>query len=118
MLPAIVLMQAEVDLHERSPFRPLGFADEMHSGLLRCAVRFARVALDAGANDVLPCGRTAAVTRDDVIQVQIFTLKNLAAVLAHVLIAFKNVVAREFDFLFRHPIENHQQDDARDPDAE
>jgi hypothetical protein len=113
VLPTIVPLQAEVDLHERTPFGPFGFADEMHSGFLRRAVGLPRVTLDAGADDVFPSRRTAAVARDDVIQIQIFSVELVAAVLAGVFIALKNVVARELDFLFGQPVINQQQDDSR-----
>src|SRR5512140_504412 len=39
MLPTVVVMEGEIDLDERTPFRTLRFADEMHAGLLRGAVR-------------------------------------------------------------------------------
>jgi hypothetical protein len=41
----------------------------------------------------------------------------MTAVLARVLIALKNIVPREFHFLFRQPIKHHQQNHARHPNA-
>src|ERR1039457_6964855 len=38
VFPTVVPVQGEVDLDERSPLGPLGFADEMQVGLLRRAV--------------------------------------------------------------------------------
>ena len=104
MFPAIMLVQAEIDLDERTPFRALRFADEMHAGLERRAVAFERIALDAGADDVFPGGRAAAVARDDVIEIQVFAIANAATILAGVLIALKNVVPGEFDFLLREAV--------------
>ena len=101
MFPTVVPVQAEIDLHERPPFRPLRFADEVQSGLLRRAVGLLRIALDTRANDVFPRGRAAAVARHDVVEVQILPVKGPPAVLADVLIPLKDVVAREFDLLFR-----------------
>jgi len=118
MLPAIVLLEAEADLHERTPLGPFRLADEMKTGLLRRAVGLARVALDAGADDVFPSRRAAAIARDDVVQIQILAVEHAPAVLAGVLVALKNVVARELDLLFRQPVVGEQQDDARDADAE
>jgi len=118
MFPTVVPLQAEVDLHERTPLRSLWFADEVHSGFLRRAVGLLRVALDAGADDVLPSRRPATVARDDVVQIQILAVKNFAAVLAGVFVALKDVVARELDFLFGHPVIHEQQNDARHADAE
>ena len=118
VLPTVVLIEAEVDLHEGTPFRAFRFSYEVQTCFLRCAVRFERVALDARANDVFPRRRSAAVSRDDVVEVQIFPVKNIAAILAGVFIALKNVVPGELDFLFRHAIEHHEQNDAGHPDAE
>jgi len=117
MLPAIVPVQAEIDLHKRTPLRPLRLADEMQPRFLRCVVRFLRVALDARANNVLPGRRPAAVAGDDMVQVQIFALKNPAAILARVLVPLKNVMPRELHFLLRHSIVNQKQDNARNADA-
>jgi hypothetical protein len=118
VFPTVVLLQAEADLDKRTPFRALGFADEVHAGLLRRAVGLVRVAFDAGADDVFPRRRPAAVARDDVVEVQILAVKNFAAILAGVLVALKNVVARELDLLLRQPVIHEQQDDARHADAE
>ena len=85
-----------------------------------CGVRLAllRVAADAGADDVFPRRRAAAVARDDVVEVQILAVKNFAAILAGVFVALENVVARELDLLLRQPVVHQQQDDARHADAE
>ncbi len=91
MFPAIVLVQTEVDLDERTPLGPLGFADETKPRLLRCAIGLEGVAFDARAHDVLPSRRPAAVAREHVVQVEVFALKNVAAILAGVLVALKNI---------------------------
>ena len=118
MLPAIVLMQTEIDLNKRTPFRPLRFANEVHSSFLRCAIRFKRIALDARANDILPRRRTAAIARNNVIQIQVLPVTGLAAELAGILVAFENVMACEFDFLLGQTVIDEQQDHARHADAE
>jgi hypothetical protein len=46
------------------------------------------------------------------IEIQFISLKNLAAILAGVFVALKNVVASEFYFLFRETIEKEQHDHA------
>jgi hypothetical protein len=117
MLPTIVL-DAEVDLDKRAPFRTLRFSDQMHAGFQRGQVGLLSVAPDAGAHNVLPRCGAAAIARDDMIEIQIFALKNMAAVLAGVAVAFEDVVTREFDLLFRQPVKHHQQDDSRNPDFE
>ena len=109
MFPAIVLVQREVDLHEWPPLRSFRFANQMHPGFLRRAVRLARVARDAGANNVFPCRRSAAISRSDVIQIQILPLESLSAVLADVFVALENVVPGELDLFLRKTVVKHEQ---------
>ncbi len=85
MFPTVMPGEGEADLHKGTPLGPFWFADEMQAGLLRCAIGFTRIALDAGADNVFPGGRPAAVARHHVVEVQIFAVKNIAAVLAGVL---------------------------------
>ena len=118
MLPTLVPVQREIDLHERPPFGALRFADEVQAGLERRVVGLARVAGDARADDVFPRRWAAAVARDDVVEVQILSLENLAAILAGVLVALENVVPRELHFLLRHPVIHEEQNDLRHADAE
>src|SRR5262245_57621191 len=118
MFPAFVMLEAEVDLHEGTPLGPLRFADQMHAGLQRRAVGLARVAAHAGANDVFPRCWAAAVAGNDVVEVQVLALEDVATILAGVAVALENVVPRELHFLLRQAIENDEQDDARNPDAE
>ncbi len=54
---------------------------------------------------------------DDVIEVQIFAIKNFAAVLAGVFVALKNIMPRELHFLLRQTVIHEEQDDARHADA-
>jgi len=113
-----MLVQPEVDLHKWTPLGALGLADQMHPRLLRCVIGFAGVARYARAHDVFPGRGTAAVARDDVIQIQVFAVESLAAILADVVIPLENVVPRELDFFLRQPVKHHQQDDARHADFE
>ena len=69
MAPAIVPVQGEIDLHKRPPFGSFGFAHKVHAGFGGRAVGFVRIAGDARADDVFPGGRTAAIARNDVVQV-------------------------------------------------
>lgn len=118
MFPTVVPVEDEADLHEGTPFRTLGFADEVHAGFVRGAVALAGVAGNAGTDNVFPRGGPAAVARDDVVEVQVFALENFAAVLAGIIVALEDVVAREFHFLLRHPIIHEEKDDLRHADAE
>lgn len=118
MLPAIVAIQGEIDLHKWTPFRPLGFADEMQAGLLRGAIGFLGIALDTGANDVFPRCRATAIARDDVVEIQILPFKDPSAVLARIFVALKDIMAGELHFLLGQAVVNHQEDDPRHADAE
>src|SRR6266536_3974506 len=118
MFPTVVVMEAEIDLHEGPPLRSFRPADEAHSGFLRRAVGLLSVAGDAGTDNVLPCGGSAAIARNDMIQVQVFPVEHMPAILARVFVPFKNVVPGEFDFLLWKSVEHDQEDDARDADAE
>ena len=111
-------MEAEVDLHEGTPFRSLRFADEPQAGFLRRAIGFLGIAGDARTNNIFPRRGPAVVARNDMVQVQVFPLQNQPAILASVFVPLKNVVPGKFDFLLGQAIEHHQQDDARDANAE
>src|SRR6266702_7900857 len=71
VFPAIVLVQAETDLHERTPLGPLGYPDEVQARFLRCAIGLECIAIDARAHDVLPGCGAAAVARENMVKVQI-----------------------------------------------
>src|SRR5579872_6155803 len=111
MLPAFVLVQTEVDLHERTPLGPFRFANQVQAHFLGRMVCLACVTRDAGADDVLPGGGAAAVAGNDMIEVQILAIERLAAVLAGVLVPLENVVAGELDLLLGQPVKHNQQDD-------
>lgn len=118
MLPAIVIMDTEIDLDERPPFRSFRFADQMHARFLWSAIGLACIALDAGADNVFPRGRAISVPRNDVIQIEIFTIEDFATVLARIAIALKNIVPREFHFLLGQPVKKDQQNDSWNADFE
>src|SRR6266850_8612545 len=113
MFPAIVLMQTKIDLYKRPPLRPLWLPNQMYAGFLRSAIGFARIAFDAGANNILPRRGTASVSGNYMIQVQVLAVESVAAVLTHVFVALENVMPREFNLFLRKMIVNHQQDDTR-----
>ncbi len=118
MLPEIVLGRSKGDLDKRPPLRPLRFADQGHVCFTRKPVAFARIARDAGANHVFPCGRPAPVARHDVIQIKVAPVENLAAILAGVLVPLEYVVACEFDLFLWKPVEHEQHDHPRDTNLE
>lgn len=118
VFPAFVQGGAEGEVDERTPLWAFGFFDEAHPGLGGCAVRFAGVAGDTGADDVFPVGAATVVAWNHVIEVEIFAVKHFAAVLAGVAIAFVDVVAGELDVTPRDTVEEEDNDDARDADTE
>jgi len=90
----------------------------MQSSLLRRAIGLLRIALDAGAHNIFPRRWTAAVARDHVIQIQVPAIKDLAAILAGIVVALENVVTGKFHFLLRHAIEKTEQNHPRHANAE
>ena len=117
MLPAIVILSAEVDLDKWTPLRSLRFADEMHVRLERRAVGLLRIALNAGAHNILPSRRAAAVSRDHMVEIQVLPFKDLPALLAGVLVAFEDIVASELHFFLRHTIKQHQHNHPGNTDS-
>lgn len=116
VFPAFALAGVKDETDDRAPFGADGFADEAHTGLVGEAVGFAGITADAGADDVFPGGFTAAITRDDVVEVEVFAGEVLAAVLADILVAFEDVDAGELEFLAREFVEPGEQDHARHAD--
>src|SRR5689334_6073869 len=64
--PRLVLPARELEVQERAALRLLGLADQAHVGLLRGAAALADVAVDAGADDVLPARQAPLAAGDDV----------------------------------------------------
>jgi hypothetical protein len=118
MFPTFVLVHAQIDLHEGTPFRTLGFADKVHAGFLRSVIGLAGVAGNAGANDIFPSRGATAIAWNDVVEIQILAIKNLAAILARAVVALKNIMPRELDFLLGQPIKHDEQDDPGHADFE
>ena len=118
MLPEIVLRCGKGNLDERPPFWPFGFADQAHVRFARKPVALACIAGDARANYVFPCGRPSAIAWHDVIQIELASIENLTAVLASVLVALEDIVARKLYFLLWKPIEHQQYNHPWDTDFE
>jgi len=109
MFPAVVVLESEVHLYKRPPLRAFRFPYQMHAGLVRSSIRLVRVAGNAGANDVFPRGRSSPVSWDHVIQIQVFAVELVAAILTGILVPLKNVVPCELNLFFGQAIEQHQQ---------
>ena len=108
MPPTLVAVGAKVDLHERPPLRSCRRSDQFHPCFLRSAVGLSGVAWDARTDNVFPVRGPPTISRDDVIQVEIRSIQNLAAVLTRILVALKNIVPGKLDFLLRETIEDSQ----------
>ena len=111
-----MLRRRKCDMHKRAPLRSLRLANQTHVRFLRKPVAFACVTLNARANHIFPCRRSASIARHDMIEIQLISLENMAAILAGVLIAFENVVTGKLHFLFRETIKKEQHNQARDSD--
>src|SRR5262252_134790 len=103
-------------MQERTPLRTFRFANECHLGFLWKSIALTGVTRNTRADDILPGGGSAAVARDDVVEIQVVTIESDAAILAGILVALENIVAGELYFFFRKPIEKKQHNDPRHPD--
>ena len=113
MPPTFVLRRRKRDVHKRAPLWPLWFPNQVHVRFLRKPVAFACVTRDARANDIFPCRHPTSVARDNMIEIQLVSLKNVTAILAGVSIALENVVSGKLHFLFRKTIKKEQHNYAR-----
>jgi hypothetical protein len=111
--PALVLLRGKRHVNKRPPLRPFWFANERHMRFVRQPISLARITRDAGADDVFPNGRSAAIARQNVIEIQFTAIENLAAILARIFVALENIVSRELHFLLRQTIEEQKHDHAR-----
>ena len=118
VFPAFVMGETEVDLHKGAPLRAFRLTNQVHGRFDRRFIGLAGVTGNTGADDVLPVGGTTTITGNDVIEIQVLALKNLAAVLAGVPVPLENIVPREFDFLLGESIKDDEQDHPWDADLE
>lgn len=72
---------------------------EFHVDLVECAVPFAVVAANTGADEVLPCVRSPSGFRNDVIDCQRWCA--LVAVGTAEVVATEDILSRQFHFLVR-----------------
>src|SRR6516165_11767313 len=118
VFPQVVLWRRKSNLDKRPPLRSLRFSDQAHVCFTRKPVALACIAGDARAHHVLPSRRPAPVARHDVIQVEFASIENLTAVLAGVLVALEDIVARKLYLLLWKPIEHQQHNHPWDTDFE
>lgn len=117
MFPCLTPLGPEVELNEGSPLRFARLALEFHPCFERCAIAFDCVALDAGTDNVFPICRATPISGDDVVQIEVATIKAFATVLAGIFVAGEDVVTGEFDLFLGEAVVADQKDDLRDPDA-
>src|SRR5437763_12067893 len=79
--PRLILAVAQLQVEQRAPLRLFGLANQRHVGLLRRAAALLDVALDAGADDVLPRRQAALAARRHVVEAQLARRELLAAIL-------------------------------------
>ena len=79
---------------------PARRAAERHTGFFGRAIAFFDIAAQTGGDDIVPAVKTAARTRNNVINGQVMTL--ITAILAGVIVTMKNVAPRETDLFVRN----------------
>ena len=99
-------------MNKRAPFRALRFANQAHVRFLRKPITLAGIAWNTGTNHIFPSGRSAAVARHHVIEIQIVPVKKVAAVLAGIFVPLKNIMAGELYFFLWKPIKKQKHNDA------
>jgi hypothetical protein len=114
--PALVLLRRERHVNKRPPLWPLRFSDERHVRLMRETVALARIARNARADHVFPNRGSTAIARQNVIEIQLAAIENLAAILTGILVALENIVPRKFYFFLRQTIEKQKHNHARHSD--
>lgn len=118
MFPEVVLWSRKSNLYKRPPFWPLRFPYQTHVRFAREPVSLASITGDARANDVFPRGRSPAIPRYDMIEIEFAAIENMTAVLAGILVALEHVVPGKFHFLLWKSIENQKHNDPRDSNLE
>lgn len=106
MFPAVVSIGPKIDLHKGPPLGAHRLLNELHCGLSWGPIGLASIARNAGADDILPIGRAASITRHDMVQIEFRSVKGLPAILTGILVTLEDIVACELDLLLRKPIEH------------
>src|SRR4051812_5280387 len=97
--PALVFAMRELEAQGRARLGLDRLAEQLHAGLAGGTAPLADVALEAGADDVLPGRLPATAAGEDVVEAQLAGGEPLAAILAAVAVAGEDVPAVEFDLL-------------------
>ena len=105
-------------MNKWTPARTFGLFEQGHVDFMRKAVAFAGVARNAGTNDIFPCCLPAALTRKNVVEIEVLAVQSFGAVLAGVVVPLVNVLPGEFDFLTGQTVELAKDNDGGNPDHE
>lgn len=101
MLPAFVGDSLEVEIEVRAPQRLLRRANGIHPRLFRGTARLSGVAVLAATDKVFPGGFSAEVARDDVVEVEVSLIHDVATILAGIFVPGKNVLAGQLHLFLR-----------------
>ena len=118
VFPALMMLEPQIYLNERPPFRAFWFANQVHASLIGSPVGFAGVTNDARTHDVFPSGRPTAVSGNYVVEVQILPVKKVATILTGVAIPLENVVSGKLHFLLGQTIKENQKNDTGNSNSE
>jgi len=116
VFPRGVFVGAEAQVDDGVALGFDGVFQQVHVGLVRSAAAFFGVAVDAGADEIVPGGFAALRAGDDVIEGKFLGGEFFAAVLAEGVIAGVDVAAVEFDVLAGKAVVAEEADDAGNGD--
>ena len=117
MAPAVIDSTCKGDIHKGAPFWALRFLKQMHPSLVRQSIPLAGIADDAGTDDIFPSGLSSSVARQHMVDIELAAVEMFPAVLAGILIPFKNIEPREFDLLFWEAVKEAENDDSWNSDV-
>ena len=118
LFPGAVSSLVDAQAHDGGVSGFDGGVDEFHARLVGSSSAFFDVALDAGADDVVPGGLASLASGDDVVEAEFGGGQVSAAVLASAAVACEDVAPVEGDAGSGHAVVGKQADDAGDRDAE
>ena len=104
LLPTAVSLVTQVNMDKRVVPGPARLSHKRHSRLMGSAPALFDIALCAGADDVLPGRLASHASGDNVVKRQLAGRVPLAAVLASVLVAGKDISAIEFYLISRQTV--------------
>src|SRR4051794_5593067 len=89
MFPTVVMVQSQIDLHKRTPFGSLGFANKVHPSFLRSMVGLACITRNPETDYFSPGGGPAPVTRNHMVEIKVLAIKYLPKNLTCIVFSLK-----------------------------